>query len=188
MWHIITLGDGEHSTYNKIAGWKSHPRYDKYSIKYVQDFFFVFVVVSPIFSCFFWSIHPYSSSWASCQIRNIVGCACAGDAGNVFPATDFKGNRLLAIPACITARAWRTCRDACRDRLPEVARGKRSRHSRRMRNPKFNVSGKRPIAWCDIAIPRRTTLLVSYIIGTTFRDYMVDPPSQRSRFPNSVFM
>ena len=22
----------------------------------------------------------------------IVGCACAGNAGNVFPATDFKGN------------------------------------------------------------------------------------------------
>ena len=26
------------------------------------------------------------SPWASCQIRKIVGCACAGDAGNVFPA------------------------------------------------------------------------------------------------------
>ena len=25
------------------------------------------------------------------------------------PATDFKGNRLLAIPICITARAWPTC-------------------------------------------------------------------------------
>ena len=31
--------------------------------------------------------------WASYQIRQIVGCACAGNAGNVFPATDFKGNR-----------------------------------------------------------------------------------------------
>ena len=29
---------------------------------------------------------------------------------------DFKEYRRLAIPACITARAWRTCRDACRDR------------------------------------------------------------------------
>ena len=28
-----------------------------------------------------------------------------GYAGNLFPATDFKGNRELAIPACITARA-----------------------------------------------------------------------------------
>ena len=25
--------------------------------------------------------------WVSCQIRNIAGCACAGNAGNVFPAT-----------------------------------------------------------------------------------------------------
>ena len=26
---------------------------------------------------------------------------CAGNAGNIFPTTDFKGNRELAIPACI---------------------------------------------------------------------------------------
>ena len=26
-------------------------------------------------------------TWASCQIRKIVGCACARNAGNVFPAT-----------------------------------------------------------------------------------------------------
>ena len=32
-------------------------------------------------------------------------------------STDFKGNRQLAIPACITARASRTCRDACRERV-----------------------------------------------------------------------
>ena len=38
-------------------------------------------------------------------------CPCAGNAGNGFPAT--AG---FAIPTCITARAWRTCRDACRDR------------------------------------------------------------------------
>ena len=31
--------------------------------------------------------------WASYQIRKIAGCVCAGNAGNVFPATDFKGNR-----------------------------------------------------------------------------------------------
>ena len=28
-----------------------------------------------------------SMLWASCQIRNIVGCTCAGNAGSVFPAT-----------------------------------------------------------------------------------------------------
>ena len=31
--------------------------------------------------------------WTSYQIRKIAGWACTGNAGNVFPATDFKGNR-----------------------------------------------------------------------------------------------
>ena len=57
-------------------------------------------------------------TWASCQIRKIVGCACAA----FSPAAEFKGNRQLAFLACITACASRTCRDACRDRLPAVAR------------------------------------------------------------------
>ena len=54
------------------------------------------------------SIEQYFSgvglSWASCQMRKIAGCACAGNAGNVFPATDFKGDRQLTILACITVR------------------------------------------------------------------------------------
>ena len=32
-------------------------------------------------------------SWASCQICKIAGCACAGNAGNVFPATTIKRSR-----------------------------------------------------------------------------------------------
>ena len=55
--------------------------------------------------------------WASYYICKIVGCVCAGNAGSEFPVTDFRGNRWSAIPACITARARRTCRDACRDCL-----------------------------------------------------------------------
>ena len=55
--------------------------------------------------------------WASCQIRNIAVCACVGNVGNVFLSSGFKGNCLLATPACITARASHTCRDACRDPL-----------------------------------------------------------------------
>ena len=31
-------------------------------------------------------------SWASNQTRKIAGCSCGRNAGNVFPATDFKGN------------------------------------------------------------------------------------------------
>ena len=60
----------------------------------------------------------------------------------------FPCHRGLAIPTCITTRAWRTCRDACRDRSLAVFiwsrwQGKRSRHSRSMRNPPFYVSGKK---------------------------------------------
>ena len=62
----------------------------------------------------------------------------------------FSRHRRLAIPTCITARASRTCRDACRDRQLAVSfenggRGELSRHSRRMRNLQYYVSGKRPM-------------------------------------------
>ena len=44
-----------------------------------------------------WSVSSaYSNStapWDSYQIRKIVGYACAGNAGKVFPAIDFKGYR-----------------------------------------------------------------------------------------------
>ena len=68
----------------------------------------------------------------------------------------------LAIPTCITARAWRRCRDACRDRklgnVFEFSGGeKRSQHSRRRHNPQFYVSGKRPIH--HSMIQRNTSLI-----------------------------
>ena len=66
--------------------------------------------------------------WASCQIRKIAGCACAGNAGNVFPAT-VPWCRPGSLTSGFLWSRWR---------------GKRSRHSRRMRKPQFYVSGKRP--------------------------------------------
>ena len=36
---------------------------------------------------------PAPAVWVYYQIRKVAGCASAGKAGNVFPATDFKGNR-----------------------------------------------------------------------------------------------
>ena len=53
--------------------------------------------------------------WASYQIRKIAGCTCAGNAGNVFPATGCKP--LIGS----AARVSRTCRDTCRDRQPAAA-------------------------------------------------------------------
>ena len=64
--------------------------------------------------------------------------------GTFSPAADFKENRLLAIPACITARAWRTCRDVCRDRLHAVT-GKTFPAFPAHAHPQFYVSGKRPM-------------------------------------------
>ena len=45
------------------------------------------------------------------------GMCMRQESGNVFPTTDFKGHRFLAIPACITACASHTCRGACLDRM-----------------------------------------------------------------------
>ena len=67
-----------------------------------------------------------------------------GMAGTFPPAADFEGNRQLAISACITARASRTCRDACRDRLPAVA-GETIPAFPAHAHPQFYVFGKRPI-------------------------------------------
>ena len=36
------------------------------------------------------------TEWTSYQIRKIARCACAGNAGNVFPATGFKRKRLVS--------------------------------------------------------------------------------------------
>ena len=71
-----------------------------------------------------------------------------GMPGTFPPAAYFKGNRWLAIPACITARAWRTCRDACRDRLPAVT-GKTFPAFPAHAHPQICVSGKRPMAASD---------------------------------------
>ena len=52
-----------------------------------------------------------SSSWASYQIRKIAGCACAGNAGNVFPRRRFQRKLLVSDPGmhhgtCVTHVPW----------------------------------------------------------------------------------
>ena len=55
-----------------------------------------------------WQIsHP----WASYQIRNIAGCACAGNAGNVFPRRRIQRKPLVSDPGmphgtCVTHVPW----------------------------------------------------------------------------------
>ena len=78
-------------------------------------------------------------------ICKIAVCASTGNAGNVFPATDSKGNRYLTIPAC--PRHVRDARDVMHVGIANPWwLGKRTRNSRHMHNPQAYVSGKRPMA------------------------------------------
>ena len=49
--------------------------------------------------------------WASYQIRKIAGCACAGNAGNVFPRRRFQRKPVVSDPGmyhgtCVTHVPW----------------------------------------------------------------------------------
>ena len=53
----------------------------------------------------------HSHSWASYQIRKIAGCACAGNAGNVFPRRRFQRKPIVSDPGmhhgtCVTHVPW----------------------------------------------------------------------------------
>ena len=86
----------------------------------------------------------YYVTWASYQIRKIAGCACAGDAGNVFPATYFKGNPLVSDPGMhhgtfVTHVPWCTSGSLTRcgrENVPLIP-------GKYMRNLQFYVSGKK---------------------------------------------
>ena len=75
---------------------------------------------------------------ASCQIRKIAYCTCAGNAGNVFPRRRLQRKPLVNDPDMHHG----TCRDACRYRLPA---GKTFRAFLAHAHPQFYVSGKRPM-------------------------------------------
>ena len=63
----------------------------------------------------------------------------------------FPRHRGLAIPTCVTHVPWCMTGSLINGFLWGPRRGKRSRHSRRMHNTLFYVSGKRPIQTrCDL--------------------------------------
>ena len=82
--------------------------------------------------------------WASYQIRNIAGCACAGNAGNVFPHRRFQRKPLVNDPAIHHGVRHARAVIAC----PRWRR-KRSRHSRRMRTRNFPYLARGPcyVVW-----------------------------------------
>ena len=70
----------------------------------------------------------YQDPWASYQIRKIAGCACAGNARNVFPCRRFQRKPLVSDPGmhhgtCVTHVPWcmsgsLTCGD--RENVPGI--------------------------------------------------------------------
>ena len=101
----------------------------------------------PCYVLIWWSwlcFVPLLRSWASYQIRKIAGYACPGNAGNVFPPPTSKETAIKRSRHA--SRHVRYARAVMHVGLAIPRwRRKRSRHSRRMRNPQFYVSGKRPI-------------------------------------------
>ena len=87
------------------------------------------------------SLHPAQTTpWASYQIHKIMGCTCAGNTRNISPTPDMHHG------TCITHLLWCMSGSLTSGFLWRRWWGKRSRHSRRMRNLQFHVSGKRPTA------------------------------------------
>ena len=84
-------------------------------------------------------------SWASYQIRKIAGCACAGNAGNVFPRRRFQTKPLVSDPGmhhgtCVTHVPW------CMSGSLTCGDGKTFPAFPAHAHPQFCVSDKRPMA------------------------------------------
>ena len=85
------------------------------------------------------------TSWASYQIRKIAGCACARNAGNVFPRRRFQMKQLVSDPGmhhgtCVTHVPW------CMSGSLTCGDGKTFPAFLAHAHPQFCVSGKRPMS------------------------------------------
>ena len=77
---------------------------------YVWFITLLLIICRPPIS-FFMRVHRNEVQWASYQIRKIAGCACAGNAGNVFPRRRFQRKPLVSDPGmhhgtCVTHVSW----------------------------------------------------------------------------------
>ena len=77
----------------------------------------------------------------------IAGCAYTGNAGNVFPPPRISHPH-THHGTCVTHVSWCMSGSLISGFLWSRWRGKRFRHSRRMPNPQFYVSRKRPMLRC----------------------------------------
>ena len=95
-----------------------------------------------------------TSSWASCQMRKLRVAHAPGMPETFFPPQRVS-NPAMHHGTCVTHVPWCMVGSLISGYLWSRRRGTRSRHSQRMHNPQFCVSGKRPIArlwgrkWCN---------------------------------------
>ena len=83
--------------------------------------------------------------WASCQICKKCGLRMRRECRESFPPPSQVSNPDMHHGTCMTHVPWCMPGSLTSGFLWSRWRGKRSRHSRRMRNPQIYVSGKRPI-------------------------------------------
>ena len=130
------------------------------------------------------------SAWASWQIRKIRGCSCTGNAGNIFPPPRLSdpdmhhGKCMPHVPWCMLGSLtngflWSRCR------------GKRYRHSRRMRNPQFYASAKKPIVfnYKNCSWPPKKSKAMDGLHKPEFTDnrkYEAGHNSHLLTFPNDI--
>ena len=82
--------------------------------------------------------------WASCQIRKIAGAHAPGMPGTFSPPPRVSDPD-IHHGTCVTHVPWCMPGSLISGFLWSRRRGKRSWHSRHMRNLQFYVSGKRPV-------------------------------------------
>ena len=99
--------------------------------------------------------------YKTCDYLSMLDCACARNAGNVLPATAGERSR-HASQQCVTHVPWCMPGSLTSGFLWSQWREKRSQHSRRMRNPQFYVSGKRPMAHHPNIVHRATVTNVKH--------------------------
>ena len=84
---------------------------------------------------------PRNMDMGSYQIRKFLDCACARNAGNVFPPPRVSDPD-MNHGTCVTHVPWCMPGSLTSGFLRSRWRGKHSRHSLRMRNTQFPTSGK----------------------------------------------
>ena len=112
----------------------------------------------------------YLAAWASYQIRKIAGAHAPGMPGTFSPPPRVSdpdihhGTCVTHVPWCMPGSltgGFRWIRQ----------RGKRSRHSRRMRNSQFYTSGKRPMkVYLRASIHEAVRRLISWSLGAARLD------------------